>query len=221
MSGPSILIIDNYDSFVYNLYQYLAELGAVVRVVRNDVVRDDDLDGELDGVLISPGPGHPRDAGRCRTVIEHCARRARPMLGVCLGHQALGDAYGAAVVRAPTLVHGQASLVSHDGRGVFSGMPQPFAAGRYHSLVIDESTLPAQFEVTARAGGVVMGIRHQRLPLEGVQFHPESVLTQDGYGLLANWLEVCGSSEARERAHALNARSGEVRRALPELARTT
>ncbi len=221
MSGPSILIIDNYDSFVYNLYQYLAELGASVRVLRNDAVDDGDLGADLDGVLISPGPGHPRDAGRCRAVIEHCASVSRPMLGVCLGHQALGDAYGAAVVPAPTLVHGQASLVSHEGRGVFAGMPQPFAAGRYHSLVVDPATLPETFEVTAHCDGVVMGIRHRVLPLEGVQFHPESVLTQDGYGLLANWLEVCGSTDARERAHDLNERSGEVRRSLPELARAT
>ncbi len=221
MSGPSILIVDNYDSFVYNLYQYLAELGAAVRVVRNDEVGDADLSNDVDGVLISPGPGHPRDAGRCRVVIEQCALVARPVLGVCLGHQALGDAYGAAVVPAPTLVHGQASLISHDGRGVFAGMPQPFAAGRYHSLVVDEATLSSQFEVTARTGDVVMGIRHRSLPLEGVQFHPESVLTQDGYGLLANWLELCGSSTARERAHALNTRSGDVRRSLPALARAT
>ena len=216
-SGPSVLVIDNYDSFVYNLYQYLVELGASVRVVRNDHVTDEDLvDLDLDGILISPGPGHPRDAGRCREVIESCANIARPMLGVCLGHQALADAFGAAVVAAPTLVHGQASFVSHEGRGVFAGMPQPFAAGRYHSLVVDPGTVPREFEVTAWVEGVVMGIRHRDLPLEGVQFHPESVLTEDGYSLLANWLEVCGSTDARERARSLNARSSEVRRSLPE-----
>lgn len=221
-SGPSVLVIDNYDSFVYNLYQYLAELGASLRVVRNDEVTDADLaDESLDGVLISPGPGHPRDAGRCRAVIESCAVAGRPMLGVCLGHQALGDTFGASIVAAPTLVHGQASLIEHDGRGVFAGMPEPFAAGRYHSLVIDPTTLPQEFEVTAWSEGVVMGVRHRTLPLEGVQFHPESVLTQDGYSLLANWLEVCGSSDARERARSLNAQSRDVRRSLPELARLT
>ena len=219
-SGPSILVIDNYDSFVYNLYQYLAELGATLRVVRNDEVTDEDLaDESLDGVLISPGPGHPRDAGRCREVIEACATAERPMLGVCLGHQALANAFGGSVVAAPSIVHGQASLVEHEGRGVFAGMPEPFAAGRYHSLVVDPLSLPSDFEVTARADGIVMGIRHRALPLEGVQFHPESVLTEDGYGLLANWLEVCGSSDARERARALNARSSDVRRSLPELSR--
>ena len=221
-SGPSVLVIDNYDSFVYNLYQYLAELGASLRVVRNDEVTDDDLvDETIDGVLISPGPGHPRDAGRCRAVIESCAAAGRPMLGVCLGHQALGDTFGASIVAAPTIVHGQASLVEHEGRGVFAGMPEPFAAGRYHSLVVDPTTLPPSFEVTARAGGVVMGIRDRELPLEGVQFHPESVLTEDGYSLLANWLEVCGSNDARERARSLNARSSDVRRSLPDLARRT
>ncbi len=219
-SGPSVLVIDNYDSFVYNLYQYLAELGASLRVVRNDEVTDADLaDDSLDGVLISPGPGHPRDAGRCREVIESCAAAERPMLGVCLGHQALADAFGGSVVAAPAIVHGQASLVEHEGRGVFAGMPQPFAAGRYHSLVVDATTLPHDFEVTARTGGVVMGIRHRELPLEGVQFHPESVLTERGYSLLANWLEVCGSSDARERSHSLNERSSDVRRALPDLSR--
>ncbi len=219
-SGPSVLVIDNYDSFVYNLYQYLAELGASLRVVRNDEVTDADLaDDSLDGVLISPGPGHPRDAGRCREVIESCAAAERPMLGVCLGHQALADAFGGSVVAAPAIVHGQASLVEHEGRGVFAGMPQPFAAGRYHSLVVDATTLPRDFEVTARTGGVVMGIRHRELPLEGVQFHTESVLTERGYSLLANWLEVCGSSDARERSHSLNERSSDVRRALPDLSR--
>ncbi|MHB8334060.1 MAG: anthranilate synthase component II [Acidimicrobiales bacterium] len=221
-SGPSVLVIDNYDSFVYNLYQYLAELGASLRVVRNDEITDDDLaDETIDGVLISPGPGHPRDAGRCRAVIESCAAAERPMLGVCLGHQALGDTFGASIVSAPAIVHGQASLVEHEGRGVFSGMPDPFAAGRYHSLVVDPTTLPPEFEVTAHTGSIVMGIRHRELPLEGVQFHPESVLTEDGYSLLANWLEVCGSSDARERARSLNARSGDVRRSLPDLARRT
>ncbi len=221
-SGPSVLVIDNYDSFVYNLYQYLAELGASLRVVRNDELTNDDLAGAaFDGVLISPGPGHPRDAGRCRDVIETCAAAERPMLGVCLGHQALADAFGASVVAAPAIVHGQASLVEHEGRGVFAGLPRPFAAGRYHSLVVDAATLPVDFEVTARADGVVMGIRHRELPLEGVQFHPESVLTESGYSLLANWLEVCGSSDARERAITLNERSGEVRRSLPDLTRVS
>lgn len=215
-SGPRILVIDNYDSFVYNLVQYLGELGADVTVVRNDEVTGGDLDGmQLDGVLISPGPGHPRSAGHCLDIIHHCAQHRLALLGICLGHQALGEAFGARIVAAPELVHGRASLVQHDQVGVFAGAPQPLIAGRYHSLVVEASSLPEVFEVTARTGELVMGMRHRTLPLEGVQFHPESVLTQDGYLLLANWLSSCGSSDARSRADELNRRSNEVRQALP------
>ncbi len=214
--GPSILVVDNYDSFVYNLVQYLAELGAEVTVLRNDKVDAEDVAAaNYDGVLISPGPGYPVSAGNCIEIIRHCAESGLPMLGVCLGHQALGEAFGAEIVPAPELVHGRSSLVVHEGGGVFRDAPTPLVAGRYHSLVVTEESLPEEFEVTARSGTLVMGIRHRTLPLEGVQFHPESVLTQDGYLLLANWLVACGSSDARERAQQLNARSEQIRAALP------
>ncbi len=214
--GPSILVVDNYDSFVYNLVQYLAELGAEVTVLRNDKVGAEDLAAaNYDGVLISPGPGYPVSAGNCIEIIRYCAESALPMLGVCLGHQALGEAFGAEIVPAPELVHGRSSLVVHEGMGVFHDAPSPLVAGRYHSLVVTEETLPDEFEVTARSGTLVMGIRHRTLPLEGVQFHPESVLTQDGYLLLANWLVACGSSDALERAQQLNTRSELIRAALP------
>ncbi|MFZ1063352.1 MAG: gamma-glutamyl-gamma-aminobutyrate hydrolase family protein [Acidimicrobiales bacterium] len=215
-SSPSILVVDNYDSFVYNLVQYLGELGAAVQVARNDEVSVNDLAGaNVDGVLISPGPGHPRDAGHCVSIIQYCAEHRVAMFGVCLGHQALGEAFGAEVVAAPELVHGRSTLVEHEGRGVFAGAPSPLTAGRYHSLVVKEDTLSNDFEVTARSGNLVMGMRHRELPLEGVQFHPESVLTQDGYLLLANWLVTCGSTEALDRAVALNAAMDAVRATLP------
>jgi len=209
-------VVDNYDSFVYNLVQYLGELGATVQVARNDRLGASDLVARrYDGVLVSPGPGHPRDAGNCAGIIRYCAENALPMLGVCLGHQALGDAFGASVVAAPELVHGRSTLVEHEGHGVFAGAPSPLVAGRYHSLVVDETSLSADFEVTGRSRGLVMGMRHRTLPLEGVQFHPESVLTQNGYFLVANWLTTCGSSDALARAQALDARIDLVRAALP------
>jgi para-aminobenzoate synthetase component 2 len=215
-TGPSILVVDNYDSFVYNLVQYLAELGAKVTVLRNDKVAAIDLEGaNYDGVLVSPGPGYPSSAGNCIEIIRYCGEHGIPMLGICLGHQALGEAYGADVVPAPELVHGRSSLVEHEGLGVFAGAPAPLIAGRYHSLVVTESSLSDDFEVTARTGDLVMGIRHRTRALEGVQFHPESVLTQDGYLLLANWLTTCGSIDALELAKELNQRSNSVRRALP------
>lgn len=216
MTAPSILVVDNYDSFVYNLVQYLAELGADTTVRRNDDVDASDLEStRFDGVLVSPGPGHPRDAGNGVAIIRACASKGIPMLGVCLGHQALGEAYGADVVAAPELVHGRSTLVVHEGRGVFAGAPSPLIAGRYHSLVVEESTLPDCFEVTARSGELIMGMRHRTLALEGVQFHPESVLTQDGYLLLANWLVACGFPEALERVPLLSERIDDVRVALP------
>jgi para-aminobenzoate synthetase component 2 len=214
--GPSILVVDNYDSFVYNLVQYLEELGATVTVRRNDEVdRTAVAAMDVDGVLVSPGPGYPADAGNCIDLIRYCGEVSLPMLGVCLGHQALGEAYGAHVVPAPELVHGRSSLIEHWQAGVFVGAPNPLVAGRYHSLVVEAATLPDVFEVTARTGELIMGMLHRELPLEGVQFHPESVLTQDGYLLLANWLVRCGSDTARDRAEALNRVSDEIRRSLP------
>ena len=214
--APIILVIDNYDSFVYNIVQYLAELGATVVVRRNDDVDAHDMD-ELapDGVLISPGPGHPRDAGNCLSIIRHCGEHRIPMLGVCLGHQALGEAFGATVARAPELLHGRSSIVEHEGKGVFAGVSQDLVAGRYHSLVVEESELGDDLEVTARSHGLVMGLRHRTLPLEGVQFHPESVLTQDGYRIFANWLTECGSTTALGLSQALGERMDAVRVALP------
>ena len=214
--SPSILVVDNYDSFVYNLVQYLAELGASVRVKRNDEVDSNDLaDMRLDGVLISPGPGYPSGAGNCIEIVRYCFAHSLPMLGVCLGHQALGEALGAKIVPAPELVHGRSSLVEHTNVGVFAGTASPLVAGRYHSLVVSSESLPDAFEVTARSGDLIMGIRHREAPLEGVQFHPESVLTQDGYLLLANWLTTCGSTVALALATSLNERSLELRESLP------
>jgi para-aminobenzoate synthetase component II len=189
-----ILVVDNYDSFVYNLVQYLGQLGAEAEVRRNDAVAAADL-GPLavDGVLISPGPGRPEDAGASMELVAACAERALPLLGVCLGHQAIGAAFGAPVVRAPELLHGKTSEVFHDGTGVLTGLPSPVVATRYHSLAVEDS-LPPEFAVTARtASGVMMALRHRSLPIEGVQFHPESVLTQGGHRMLANWLRGCGA----------------------------
>jgi para-aminobenzoate synthetase component 2 len=216
-AAPSILVVDNYDSFVYNLVQYMAELGAEVTVLRNDEVTPTMVAAmKPAGVLVSPGPGHPRDAGNCVEIIRYCAEHAVPMFGVCLGHQALGEAFGATIDRAPELLHGRSSLVEHEGRGVFSGVANPLVVGRYHSLVVEDHGLPQEFTVTARSHGLIMGMRHNTLPLEGVQFHPESVLTQDGFRMLANWLHECGSSVALERADALSARMDTVRAALPQ-----
>ncbi len=216
-AAPSILVVDNYDSFVYNLVQYMAELGAEVTVLRNDEVTGAQV-AELmpDGVLVSPGPGHPRDAGHCVEIIGVCAEKRIPMFGVCLGHQALGEAFGATIDRAPELLHGRSSLVDHEGQGVFAGVSTPLVVGRYHSLVVYDEGLPPEFQVTARSHGLIMGMRHRTLPLEGVQFHPESVLTQDGYRMLANWLRECGSTDALEKSEALSKRMDAVRAALPQ-----
>ena len=213
----NILVVDNYDSFVYNLVQYMAELGAEVTVRRNDEVTAADVAAmKPDGVLVSPGPGHPRDAGNCVEIIRYCAHERIPMFGVCLGHQALGEAFGATIDRAPELLHGRSSLVNHENVGVFEGVSNPLVVGRYHSLVVEDNGLSTEFDVTARSHGLIMGIRHRTLPLEGVQFHPESVLTQDGYRMLANWLHECGSSDARELAESLTQRMDTVRAALPQ-----
>jgi para-aminobenzoate synthetase component II len=201
-----VLVIDNYDSFVYNLVQYLGQLGADSVVRRNDEITVDDIPGVgADAILLSPGPGTPQRAGICLDVIRHCADDL-PIFGVCLGHQAFGAAYGATVQRAPELLHGKVSQVHHVGAGVLAGQPDPFTATRYHSLAVVESTLPAEIEVTGRTeSGVVMAMRHRTLPIEGVQFHPESVLTQGGHLMLANWLAAYGFPEAADRAPALAA----------------
>jgi para-aminobenzoate synthetase component 2 len=197
-----VLVVDNYDSFVYNLVQYLAQLGAECVVRRND---SPELDGDtavdgFDGVLVSPGPGTPERAGFSIQLIEQCAELGRPVLGVCLGHQAIGVAWGATVDRAPELLHGKTSQVHHGGAGVLAGLPDPFTATRYHSLTVLPETIPAEFEVTGRTGsGIVMGIRHRDLPIEGVQFHPESVLTDGGHRMLANWLASCGHQVAEQK----------------------
>jgi para-aminobenzoate synthetase component 2 len=202
-----ILVVDNYDSFVYNLVQYLAQLGAEVVVRRNDAVKPDELDElAVDGVLISPGPGIPEDAGVSMAMVGACADRRVPLFGVCLGHQAIGAAYGGVVERAPELLHGKTSDVQHDGAGVLAGLPVPFTATRYHSLAVVENTLPPEIEVTGRtASGVVMALRHRSLPIEGVQFHPESVLTQGGHRMLANWLTTCGADLDWSRVETLGA----------------
>ena len=185
----AILVVDNYDSFVYNLVQYLGELGARVIVRRNDDVAARDVAGlGVQGVLISPGPGHPRNAGNCLELVRYCAEHELPLLGVCLGHQALAEAFGGDVAVAPELLHGRASLVTHDDTGVFKGVTNPLIVGRYHSLVVLDEGLPDELEVTARSNGLIMGMRHRTLDLEGVQFHPESVLTASGPALLANFL---------------------------------
>jgi len=198
-----ILVIDNYDSFVFNLVQYLAQLGADPVVRRNDEVGVGEAD-TFDGVLLSPGPGTPEEAGICVDLVRHVAGRV-PLLGVCLGHQAIGVAYGAKVTRAPELLHGKTSQVHHRGAGVLDGLPDPFTATRYHSLAVDPSTIPADvLEVTGSTdSGVVMAMRHRAVDVEGVQFHPESVLTQGGHRMLANWLVRCGDPEAVLRSSGL------------------
>jgi para-aminobenzoate synthetase component 2 len=191
-----ILVVDNYDSFVYNLVQYLGQLGAEVVVRRNDVVAPSDLDSlDVAGVLISPGPGTPQEAGASMSFVTACAERELPLFGVCLGHQAIGAVFGATVLRAPELLHGKTSDVVHDGTGVLEGLPSPFVATRYHSLTVAEDELPPEIIVTGRtASGVVMALRHATLPIDGVQFHPESVLTQGGHRMVANWLRRCGAT---------------------------
>jgi len=192
--APRVLVIDNYDSFVYNLVQYLGELGAEPLVHRCDALTLEQIvELDPDAVLISPGPGRPEDAGVSNAVIEHFAGR-RPVLGVCLGHQCIGQVYGGRVVRAPEIMHGKTSLVHHDGTGVFAGLPSPFEPPRYHSLVVGRETLPDVLQVTAWTDdGVVMGLRHRELGVEGVQFHPESVLTARGHDLLRNFLAGAGA----------------------------
>jgi para-aminobenzoate synthetase component II len=202
MPRARILVVDNYDSFVYNLVQYLAQIGAEVEVWRNDDERFADpafLQG-FDGILLSPGPGVPEQAGVCVDLVRRHAGEV-PIFGVCLGLQAIGVAYGGVVDRAPELLHGKTSAVEHGGLGVLAGLPSPFTATRYHSLAIEPDTMPPVLEITATTpSGVIMAVRHRDLPVEAVQFHPESVLTEGGYQMLANWLAVCGDAEAPARA---------------------
>ena len=199
-----ILVIDNYDSFVFNLVQYLQQLGAECTVVRNDEVEASEA-AKYDGVLISPGPGTPDKAGVSIAMINYCAENSIPLFGVCLGHQAIGEAFGATVSRAPELLHGKTSQVIHNGAGVLANLPSPFTATRYHSLAVERDTIPAVLEVTGSTeSGVVMSMRHATLPIEGVQFHPESVLTEHGHQMLANWLVKCGDLDAPKRAVGLS-----------------
>jgi para-aminobenzoate synthetase component II len=205
LTGVRILVIDNYDSFVYNLVQYLAQLGAQCVVRRNDAVEAGDV-ASVDGVLISPGPGTPERAGASMDIVRDCAEQGRPVLGVCLGHQAIGVVWGATVARAPELLHGKTSVVHHDGVAMLAGLPQPFVATRYHSLTILPETIPEELEVIGRTeSGIVMAIRHRELPVYGVQFHPESVLTDSGHRLLANWLRSAGADVPESRVTELEA----------------
>lgn len=206
--GPvaRILVIDNYDSFVYNIVSYLAQIGAEVEVWRNDDARFDDPSWHepFDGVLLSPGPGTPEKAGVCVEVINTLGG-VKPVFGVCLGLQAMGVALGGVVDRAPELMHGKVSEVFHDGAGCFAGLPSPITTTRYHSLAIVQDTVPADLEVTARTeGGIIMAVRHKQWAMEAVQFHPESVLTEYGYQMLANWLAECGDADAPRRAEGLS-----------------
>jgi anthranilate synthase component 2 len=189
-----ILVIDNYDSFTFNLVHYLMELGAETKVVRNDMLTAGEaLALAPQAVLLSPGPCTPNEAGVCLDLIAAAAETKLPLLGVCLGHQSLGQAFGGTVVRAPQVMHGKTSAISHDGSGVFAGLPSPYEATRYHSLLVRESDLPSCFAVNARSeDGIIMGMRHKELPLHGVQFHPESIATEHGHALLANFLTLAG-----------------------------
>lgn len=198
-----ILVVDNYDSFVFNLVQYLGQLGVEAVVWRNDeehLGTEDQIAaaaGDFDGVLLSPGPGTPERAGASIPLVQACAAAETPLLGVCLGHQAIGVAFGATVDRAPELLHGKTSVVHHADTGVLQGLPDPFTATRYHSLTIQPDTVPDELEVTARTdSGIIMGVRHTELPIHGVQFHPESILTEGGHRMLANWLGYCGEAPA-------------------------
>jgi len=206
MSSQStkILVVDNYDSFVFNLVQYLGQLGAETTVVRNDEISvEAALD--YDGVLISPGPGTPEAAGISIPMIKFCAEKKIPLFGVCLGHQAIGVAFGATVSRAPELMHGKTSEIIHNSEGVFANLPSPFTATRYHSLAIERATVSDELQITGETeGGIVMSVRHKSLPIEGVQFHPESVLTEHGHAMLANWLTECGDKNARVKAVGLS-----------------
>ncbi|MGO3885297.1 MAG: anthranilate synthase component II [Mycetocola sp.] len=203
-----VLVIDNYDSFVYTLNGYLQELGATTTVIRNDAIPAEDVAEyirDFDAILVSPGPGKPSDAGISIDAIAAAAQSSLPLLGVCLGHQALAEAYGATVTHAEELMHGKTSRVRHDGSAFYAGLPEEFTATRYHSLAVVDGTVPDILAVTSRTvGGVIMGVKHRELPLYGVQFHPESVLTEGGYQMIGNWLESVGQRGAASRGAALS-----------------
>lgn len=203
-----VLVIDNYDSFVYTLNGYLIQLGAETDVLRNDAFSLDavaDVISRYDAVLLSPGPGTPADAGVSIPIVHAALAAGQPLLGVCLGHQAIAEAMGATVTHADELMHGKTSMIDHDGSQLYDGVPHPFRATRYHSLAVVDSTVPDDLVVTSRTeGGVIMGVRHESQPVFGVQFHPESVLTQGGYRMLGNWLAVAGLPAAAETARGLN-----------------
>lgn len=199
-----ILVIDNYDSFVFNIVQYLAQLGAEVTVKRNDEVEVEYAAG-FDGVLLSPGPGAPREAGISMAMVEYCKENKIPLFGVCLGHQAIAEAFGATVSRAPELLHGKTSEIFHQGESVMSSLPQGFQATRYHSLAVEKNTVPAELIITCQTeSGVVMGLKHSDYLIEGVQFHPESVLTEGGHRMLAEWLTQCGDTDAIRKSEGLS-----------------
>jgi len=186
-----ILLIDNYDSFTYNLVHYVLELGAEVEVVRNDALRVEDIYGKKpNGVIISPGPATPNEAGVCLELLKAAATTPLPIFGVCLGHQAIGQAFGGKVIRAPYVMHGKTSQITHTGKGVFEGLPSPFTATRYHSLIVERESLPECLEITAESeDGLIMGLQHKTLPIHGVQFHPESIASEHGHSLIGNFLK--------------------------------
>ena len=204
-----ILVVDNYDSFVFNLVQYLAQLGAQVDVRRNDQVTVQEA-SQYDGILLSPGPGNPSQAGICITLVKELGGKV-PIFGVCLGHQSIAEAFGATVSRAPELLHGKTSEVFHQNQGVLAPLKSPFTATRYHSLAVERETVPAELEITGETeNGVIMAIRHRTMDIEGVQFHPESVLTEGGHQMLAEWLVRCGDENARQAAVGLTPVLGKI-----------
>ncbi len=200
--GARILVIDNFDSFVYNLVQYIGELGAEPIVHRDGSISMDDVEAiDPDGILISPGPGHPSEVTTSNEVLRTWGRQ-KPILGVCLGLQCMGEVFGGDVVRAPEVVHGKSSFITHDSKGIFEGLESPLEVTRYHSLIVDRATLPDTLVVTAETSdGLIMGLRHRELPIEGVQFHPESVLTKHGHDLMSNYLRACGHTSESPRVH--------------------
>lgn len=199
-----ILVVNNFDSFVFNLVDYLKRLGADCTVLNNDQINISEIEN-YNGVLISPGPGTPEEAGASIEVVKKCAELNKPLLGICLGHQAIGVAFGATVEHAPELLHGRTSQVTHDNRGVLNQIASPLTATRYHSLIIKNSSIPKELEVTGKSeSGIIMSIKHKTLPIEGLQFHPEAILTEHGYQILGNWLVQCGDRDARKKSEGFN-----------------